>query len=408
MKIKIGVLLIYEGAYKSLGDDAKHGVNLAFNKLYEALAEKDIELEFIYEGTHATGVSAIQSANKLLNEHKVDLILGPLSGDEGKAIRDLAKETPDRMFVNGSAGSQQIYNLAPNFFSFSPNGVQFIVGLGQFCADNGYKRVVTISEAYSYPFAQIGGFSLEFCKAGGTIVDMQWCGLGTSDYTEYINKMPDDIDAVCSFLGGTDAIQFIKQYRELKGDIPIVAGTLFADSSTLNFVNEYADLLDGVYSASPVCDVQDNANWQQFIQNYKDSFRDDAYYSPSIVAYAYYLNAMGLLNALIAVGGDLSNGQSKLKDALLNTSFESPTGAIKLDRNHGAIIDNFVTQIAVNEDGQLHTKFVKRIEQVDSTLGYSNDDWLGFGEFNIRNMPCDGFRSKSLSLEDILRQRRKK
>jgi len=159
--LRIGVLATLEGPYRVLGEDAMRGVNIALGENGGRIAGQPVEL--IVESTNAMAASATQACMALLNEANVDIILGPLSGDEGDAVREIAQQHPERAFVNGATASQQIYNPTPNFFSFSSNGVQNIAGLGRYCYEQGYRRVVTLSEAYSFTFAQVGGFSLEFC-----------------------------------------------------------------------------------------------------------------------------------------------------------------------------------------------------------------------------------------------------
>ena len=387
--IKIGVLATLEGPYRVLGEDAIRGATLALNEFNSQVVGQTVEL--MVESTNAMGVSATQACERLIKQ--VDVFVGPLSGDEGDAVREFARQNPDRVFLNGVAGSQQIYDPAPNFYSFSPNGVQYIAGLGEYCYEHGYRNVVTLSEAYSYTFAQIGGFSLEFCKAGGNIQQMLWCTLGTQDFTPYIQQIPDGVDAICSMLGGDDSVRFIQQYRDVDGKLPIIGGTLQGDSTTLNFVQDYADMLEGVLTASPICDDAPDENWRAFVQAYQTQY-PDGYYSPSLIAFGYYINMKAMLLALAEVEGDLSDGQAKLKAAMASLEFDGLTCRVKLDRHRFSINDNFVNEIAVNPDGGLYTKMVKRIEAVDSTLGYSDEDWLAMGQFNLHNMPCGKWSAK--------------
>ena len=43
-------------------------------------------------------------ARKLVEQDKVDFIIGPLSGSEGIAMRDFAKTIPDKVVINGISG----------------------------------------------------------------------------------------------------------------------------------------------------------------------------------------------------------------------------------------------------------------------------------------------------------------
>lgn len=403
--IKIGMMTVQGGPYQVLGDDSIRCAKLVLDDINYEVAGQPIEL--VIEGTNAIDASATQACQKLVHEAGVDIVVGPVSGDEAVATRAFANEHPDRVFINGAAGSQQIYAPAENFYSFWPNGVQFISGLGGHCYESGFERVVILSEAYSFTFAQVGAFALEYCKAGGTIVDIIWCPLGTEDFRSHIHRIPANIDAICSFLGGTDGVRFIEQYREEKGSIPIIGGTLQGDPTTLHFVRDYADLLTGVLTASPICDTAPDSNWQTFLKSYQALDDDNRLYSPSLLGAGYYMNMKALMQALDMIDGDLSNGQAKLRDALLHLQLDGLTCQVRLDRHRFPIIDNFVNEIAVNDDGILHTRMVKRIENVDSTLGYSDEEWLALGHFSIQNIPCGRFSQKKLSFEDIIKRSRK-
>ena len=58
------------------------------------------------------------------------------------------------------------------------------------------KKIAIIAEDYSFPYTQVFGFALGYCKAGGQIVQRQWVPLGTKDFGSVIANLSDDVDAV--------------------------------------------------------------------------------------------------------------------------------------------------------------------------------------------------------------------
>ena len=62
------------------------------------------------------------------------ILVGPLSGDEGLAVKDYAKTQPDVTFINGTSAAQDttLRDPAPNFFRFSTDGAQWMAGLGDY------------------------------------------------------------------------------------------------------------------------------------------------------------------------------------------------------------------------------------------------------------------------------------
>src|SRR6202011_4335877 len=113
--------------------------------------------------------SAVKAARKLVEQDHVAILIGPLSGDEGVAVKDYAKTQPNVTFVNGTSAAQDttLRDPAPNFFRFSTDGAQWMAGLGDYAFNaKKYKEGVPVGEDFSFPYPQIFGFMAGFCKAG--------------------------------------------------------------------------------------------------------------------------------------------------------------------------------------------------------------------------------------------------
>ena len=110
------------------------------------------------------------------------------------------------------------------------------------------------------------------------------------------------------------------------------------------------------------------AERKAFVADYKKNF-PDGYPSPSLFALVYYLNMKATLDGLEAVKGDLSDGQKKYRDALTRLVLKSPVGDVKLDANRQAIGTTFVTEVVKDSQGNLYNKVLKKIDNVNQTLG---------------------------------------
>src|SRR5262249_3869052 len=140
------------------------------------------DIEYKIESTDTTPDSALRAARKLVEQDKVDVLVAPLSGSEGIALRDFAKTHPEITILNGSSSAQEttFVTPAPNFFRFNSDGAQQVAGLGNYIYNKkGYKKIVTIGEDYSYIYTQVFGLVLEYCHAGGQIEKRLWVPLGT-------------------------------------------------------------------------------------------------------------------------------------------------------------------------------------------------------------------------------------
>lgn len=382
--LRIGVLATLFGPFAVLGQDGVRGVELAVDDCGGEIGGRRIEL--CVEGTIGAPDIAEQKARDLLDQKHVDFIVGPLSGNEGLAVRNFARTRDDHVFLNGSSGAQELTLLdaAPNFFNFSINGVQVVAGLGTYVYKNlGYRRIVILAEDYSYPHAQIGGFMLEFCGLGGVVVDKLWVPLGKSDYSGVIPAIPRDIDGVFVALGGTDAISFLQQYQASGRKRPLFGGGITTDQSVLS-AGGPADMLVGMVASGPTADDNPDPRWKSFVSHYRKCYPDGLNF-PSYFALQYYLNAKAGLLALDSIAGDLSNGHARFKEALKKLAFAGPTGDVSLDNHQGAIGSNFVTVVKKDHNGVLYRSMLKDVKNVNQTLGLPEEEYLELGTFSSTN-----------------------
>jgi branched-chain amino acid transport system substrate-binding protein len=374
--IKIGGLATLEGPFAVPGQEGFRGIEQALNQLAPKNSKGNWEIAgreiiLIKEGSDATPAVALEKAKKLIEQDDVDILIGPLSGDEGLALKDYAKTVPDKTFVNGSSASQDttLRDPAPNFFRFSTDGAQWQAGLGDYAFNTkGYKNVALVAEDYSFPYTQVGGFMYGFCAAGGHVVQKNWVPLGTKDYSSVVSNLPTSgIDAIYVALGGSDAINFFTQYQAAGGKAKFIGGSITVDQSVLATEGAFADSLVGTITASPTSDTADEPAWNEYVKVYKETFPDGLPY-PGLFALSYYNETVGVLKALAEVKGDLGDGQKKFMEALAKVEFDGPTGKIKLDSNRQAIGPNYVSEIQKGADGKLAANVISKAEDINQTL----------------------------------------
>ena len=369
-KLKIGFMATLEGTYTVLGEDGQRGFEVAMKEAKGMAGGREIEV--IVGATDASPDSALRAARKLVEQDKVDIIIGPLSGSEGIAIRDYSKTQPQVTFINGISGAQETTYVTPseNFFRFNMDGAQWSAGLGEYVFnEKGYKKVATIGEDYSFIYTQVFGFALEFCGAGGEITERLWVPLGTKDFASIIASLPDDVDAIYLGLGGGDAVNFLNQYQQAGGDAKLIGGTIMIDGTVLSSKGKAKDALIGTPGSGPQADTWDNEKWQAFVKAYQDAFPPEKRFpTPALMATGYYnaFNAMKI--CMDNVKGELGDGHKGLRQCLSTLELDAPNGKITLDSNRQAIGTNFVTEV-VEEDGNLVNKLVKIVPNVNQTLG---------------------------------------
>jgi branched-chain amino acid transport system substrate-binding protein len=386
--IKVGLLATLEGPFTVLGQDGVRGAELALKEAgYMAGGKK---LDVIKGSSDASPDSAVKAARKLVEQDGVAILIGPLSGDEGLAVKDYAKTQPKVTFVNGTSAAQDttLRDPAPNFYRFSTDGAQWMAGLGDYAyTTKKYKKVVTIAEDYSFPYTQVFGFMAGFCKAGGHVPKKFWVPIGNKDFSSVIAAIPDDVDAIYVALGGADGVNFLTQYQQAGGTAPLIGGSITVDQTVLGTQGKQRDYVVGTPSAGPIADNSEEPQWKKFVADYKAAYKD-GFPSPSLFAQGYYINTKAVLLALDKVGGDLSDGEAKFRDVLGKLEFDTPTGMVKLDKNRQAIADNYLTEVAKADDGHLYNKVISVVKAVNQTLGIPEADFLKLGVANRDNPDC--------------------
>jgi len=379
--LKIGVTATLEGTYTVLGEDGMRGFEVARRQFNDMAGGR--ELEFIVASTDASPDSAVRAVRKLVEQDQVDVVISPLSGSEGIAIRDYSKTQPDMTFINAASGAQETTFVDPseNFFRFNMDGAQWQAGLGDYILnDKGYQTIATVGEDYSFVYTQVFGLALEYCGLGGEITERFWVPLGTKDFASIIAALPDDVDAIYLGLGGGDAVNFLNQYVQAGGSAKLIGGSIMVDQTVLSSKGRAKEALIGTVAASGQADTWDNPKWQAFVQAYQDAFPpDQRFASPSLLATNYYNSAVAVFTALDQIGGDLSGGHDQFREALRNMVLDAPNGEIRLDDNRQAIGTNFVTEVVEDADGNLVSNVVKVVENVNQTLGYDPEVFAKIG-----------------------------
>jgi branched-chain amino acid transport system substrate-binding protein len=388
--IKIGFLSDCEGAFGSFFEPTISGAHLALIRSAGAqpageapsdgiegaeIAGHPIEIVG-YGCADDTADKAIEETRRLMEQEDADILIGPLSGDEGIAVANYAKENPDKTFVNGISGAQDttLKVQAPNFFRFHPDGAQWSAGLGDYAYnDLGWKTAAIIGDDYSFPYTSLAGFVAEFCAIGGQITDRIWAPLGESDYSSFISQIPRDVDGIYVGIGGEGLISFINQYEEQRGrvDTEKMMGNVFWDDPlVLEAVG--SKLVGGTTAAMTAADSNE-PEVQSYIDDLREAYGDEiAGAGPSVFTYGYYTGMTALLKGLEAVNGDISD-QAALQEALTQVTLsgdEAPWGDVRLDDNRQAISNVFVKEIVKdgNNDGLPDVKTIRRIPDVDQTF----------------------------------------
>jgi branched-chain amino acid transport system substrate-binding protein len=378
--IKIGVLTTCGGPFAFFEEASFSGAKYALVELAGAkptgekprdtvsgaeAAGKSVSLAF--GCSDATPDKAVAEARRLVENQHVDVLLGPLSGDEGIAVANYAKTQTDITFVNGTSGAQEttLQVKAKNFFRFGGDGAQWMAGLGGYAYNElGWRSVAILGEDYSYPYTQAAGFVAEFCSLGGQVTKRVWAPLETTDWSTFVTQLPRDVDGVLLLTGGANTVAALRAYLQLGNEI---RGKVLGGSSVLDpTAFEIGDQLAGLVGGSPVPLGSDEDTWQQYTAGFAKAYPNAP--AESLFTVLYYNGMKAIVQALEKTDGKLSGGQSAFRDALTGMQPEFPNGTVKLDDNRNSIQPAFVVEV-VNDGGELGFAVRNKIDSVDQTFG---------------------------------------
>ena len=401
--LRLGILGECEGAFGGFNEDTVAGVTLAMVNFAGASSNSTTTALDGFTGAVAggrpievvgvgcgddTADRIIQEVRTLVEQNNAEIVVGPLSGDEAIAVANYAKDHPEVTFIDGIAGSQEptLQVQAENYFRFHGDGAQWNAGLGdRLYNEAGWRTAAVIADDYSFGWTSAAGFIADFCAVGGDVVTRVFPPLGTTDYSSFIQQLPDpdEVDGYFWVVGGTGTNAALEAFVNAKGDLTgdQHAGNLFFSPALASALGpDIAGAYIGGFAAFPP-DVLTPA-----IEEYKAS-ADATWESlasgaaggetaPASTAagfgfmYGYYVAGQAMVQALDAVGGDLSDGHAAFREELSTMTLEAPYGDVTLDENRQGIIDTFVAQLVLDEEsGEVVQETVAIIPQVDQTFG---------------------------------------
>jgi len=367
--MKIGVLAPLTGVFAGGGWLIVEGVKQAFENVNNEVAGRPVQL--LIEDTGAKPDMAIQKTQRLVEREKVQLILGPLSGGEGMAIKEFGDKIPNVTVIVAGAAAEDITmrGIKDNVFRTSYSGAQVMFPFGRYAYDKlKMRRIAIIASDYAFPHSQVGGFLSTFLLAGGQVPARIWVPFGAPvDFSSYIAQIPRDIDGLFVVLGGTDAINFVKQFKEfgLLGKIPILGGSIFVDPVVLSQVG--ADLV-GVRAGSHYAQELPYPEFKAFDKAFVERTRLPS----SLWAADYFVASQVAIESLNAVNGRIEN-QKAFREALRKVKLNTPRGPFEFDRFNNVVLTSYITEVKKIGD-QFRNVVIESIPKQDQ-FGPFDPDW---------------------------------
>ena len=191
--ITIGVLASLSGALESYGKQTKQGFELGLEYATDGKMEvAGRKIKVVYEDTETKPEVAVQKATKLLEDDKVDFLVGSSSSGDTLAVLPLAEEY-EKIMVVEPAVADSITGSEFNKYIFrtSRNSSQDAVAGAAAIAKKGVK-IATLAPDYSFGRDGVAAFKEAAEKLGAEVVLEEYADPAATDFTSNLQKIIDE------------------------------------------------------------------------------------------------------------------------------------------------------------------------------------------------------------------------
>lgn len=262
--LRIGAPLPLTGALAPEGAKLKQGYELWREKVNAAggikAGDKKLKIDLVYYDYQSTTPKAVQLAEKLISDDKVDFLFSPFGSGAAKAVSSVAEKYGVPLLAS-SASSAEVFDQGyKNLFGLYTDNSTLSEPIADLVKGKllKVKRVAILARNDLYPLSLGNEFEKSAKKRGFEVVYFEKYPIGTLDHSSALTQLraanPDWI-IVTGYIN--DLILVRKQAGELK-----VGGQVY----TLINGPAYKEWIDAV---GPFAENVTTASWFHPVLNYK-------------------------------------------------------------------------------------------------------------------------------------------
>jgi len=359
--IKVGLLLPYTGTMPFQTKGITDGAELYFDEIGRKAGGRAIQV--IKEDDEQNPTVGLTRVRRLIEEHKVNFIIGPVHSGVGLAIHEYVRKQKV-ILINPCANTRELTSpekASENMFRTVETSDQGNYPMGKWMVKNTpHRNMVLVASDFSGGHHNAEAFKAGFEEAGGKVIKEVYPKLGTMDFASFLSAMDvKGADAVYAWFVGTDAVRFVQQYQEfgLKKRIPLFGYVTITDDPYLPSVGDAAL---GILAGSHYPVNLDTPKNRAFIKAYRGKYGEPPYrYSE------YGYTAANLIGAASeALKGEVEDVPRVAKEfKRIASQIEAPSGPLAFDQYNQRIINLYVVKTE-KQEGKLMNVVVDRIGKV--------------------------------------------
>ncbi len=359
--IKVGVLLPYTGVNALAAKLVNDGIELYFDEIGRKAGGRAIQL--VKEDTELTPTVGLTKVRRLVEEHKVNFVIGPLSSAVGLAIHDYIRKQKI-IQVNPVATTRELTSpekASENIFRVCETSDQSNYSMAKWVYKNtSYRNGVISSADWAAGHHSVEAFKASFEEAGGKVIKEVFPKLGTMDYAPFLSTIDvKGADFVYTFFTGTDAVRFVQQYQEfgLKKRIPLFGHNVTTDDPYLASIGEAALGIVTVGHYSAALDTPRN---RVFVKAYSGKYGEP----PSRYSEFGYTAANVVGAVCESLKGEVEDVPRVAQEIMkVASKIETPQGPLAFDKYHQRILHMYALKVE-KRDGKLVNAVVADLGKV--------------------------------------------
>ncbi len=351
--IKIGCLFPLTGPFAMWGGWFNDGVPFALDEVNWQVAGREIKVIIEDEGGEDVSI-ALEKAKKLVEQDKVDIIVGPFYGSSRIAVYPYTSKVPILAVCQVNTAIPEAQNEYCVWTAQSYVDTQRPLGLYAY-EKLGLRTMVGLGSDYSCPYEFTQGVTDAFQEQGGKVLQQQWAALTETDYSPYLVSMKP-ADALVSTCLGPPAMMTLykqlaqlglnKKYRVLQAE----------DGAVPQFVmDEIGEEMLGTMQSNGYHYKVDNPINKKFVAAFQAKFNR----MPEAMDAYNYVAFKTILAGLEATGGDTD--PAKLYKAMVNLKLDTIEGPVSFIPEGQPIVNHYILEVQ-KQDGKYTQQIVDIIK----------------------------------------------
>ena len=355
--IKIGFILPMTGQSSTTGRQIEAAVKLWMAQHGNTVAGKKIEL--IVKDDAGVADTTRRLAQELVVNDKVAVLAGFGLTPLAFAAAPIATQAKVPMVVTAAATSV-VTEKSPYIVRTSFTLPQVSVGIAEWAARNGIKKVVTLVSDYGPGIDAENTFKSRFTAGGGQIVGEIRTPLANPDFAPFLQRARDaSPDALFVFVPSGQGAAFMKQFAErglAQAGIKLISTGDVTDDDQLGNMGAVAL---GVVNSHHYSAAHPSALNKQFVEAFQKA---NPNMRPNFMAVAGYDGMHLIYEALTSTKGN-TDGDALLA-AMKGKSWESPRGPIMIDPATRDIVQDVYIRKVERVNGSLYNVEFETIKAV--------------------------------------------